>query len=585
MILTLDTFDQQLPKALLKKAQPYFQNGAVLYLEPDETGLWKAEVEGSDTYSVEITLDGRTITDSFCDCSVESATCKHVVATLFALRDELKKKAKQPKKKNVTGKSKKLTIADLLQQVSADELRAFLVQYAAADKTFATKLQLHFADKDERIDVGKHYTELVKKIIRAYSDRHGFVEYRATFKLAKEINKLLATGVTLIGQRNFKDALTLALVVVREIMTVLTQSDDSAGNMSGVFSEAVDLLRDIALSEDAAPALRRQLFDELAIELTNKRYFDYGDMGLWLLDVTCQTALRLSEPDLFLALIERLLPLQRSSISTFNQDYLRTMRVKFLREIGRTDEADRQMQASMDIVEVRAQAVDEAIRTEQYDQAKTLLLEGIRIAEGKKHPGTVSRWEKQLLAIAEAEKNLSETRRLTKRFAFDPRFDVAYFRRWKASFSADEWADEYRSLVERIRHEEAEEAKKRRTGWGYSLGDALLARLGPLLVEEKQWADLLALVQQAPRLDVLKQVLPYLAGPYPVEMLALFLPAIRSVAEQASTRPDYKNVASLLTLVRKHIAGSEESTNALINELKETFVKRPAMQEELRSIK
>ena len=581
-MLTLDNFDQQLPKDLLKKALPYFQNGSVLYVEQNDDGTWQAEVDGTETYSVEITLDGRIVTASFCDCPVESASCKHVVAVLFALRDEFKKQAKQPKR---PAKSKKLTITELVQQVSADELRAFLVEYATADKTFATKLQLHFADKDERIDVAKHYTELVRKIIRAHGDRHGYVEYRATFKLAKEIDTLLATGAKLIGQKNFKDALTLGFVLLREMMTVLTESDDSAGNIGGAVSGVVDLLRAIGLDEDTAPPLRRELFDTLANELTDKRYFDYGDMGLWLLDVTYQTALRLSEPDLFLALIDRLLPLHKTTSSTFYQDRLRTMRVKFLRDLGRTDEADQQTLASIDIVAVRAQVVDEAIRTKQYEQAKTLILEGIRLAEGKQHPGTVSKWEEQLLVIAEAEHATDEIRRLNKRFAFDPRFDVRYFRRWKATFSPDEWADEYRLLMERIRQQESDEAKNRRPGWGYNGADALFFSLSPILIEEQQWADLLALVQQAPRLDFLKQTLPYLAQSYPDEMLAQFLPAIRNVAESASTRPDYKNVAALIASVRKHIAGSQIPTNALINELKATFIKRPAMQDELRGIK
>ena len=234
----------------------------------------------------------------------------------------------------------------------------------------------------------------------------------------------------------------------------------------------------------------------------------------------------------------------------------------------------------MNIVEVRAQTLDEAIRTKQYDRAKTLLLEGIRIAEGKKHPGTVRQWDEKLLTIAETERATNEIQRLTKLFAFDYR----YFHRWKATFSPDEWADEYRLLVERIRREEADQAKTRRPGRGYSAADALLARLGPVLIKEKQWANLLELVQQAPRLDVLKGVLPHLAAPDPTEILALFLPAIRSTAGQASTRPDYKNVATLLTLVRENIVGSRPLTDVLIAELKATFIKRSAMQEELRAI-
>ena len=587
LTLTLDNFDQQLPRDLLKKAEPYFRNGSVLYIDQGEDGTWHAEVDGSDTYSVEITLNGRTVTDSFCDCPVESATCKHVVAVLFSLREELKKVAKQPKSgKSTSGKSsKRLTVAELVKQVGADELRAFLVEYAVTDKTFATKLQLHFADKDERIDVGKNYTELIRKTIRAHGDRHGFIDYRATFKLAKEIDALLSTGVKLVGQRNFKDAMTLGMVLLQEMMTVLTESDDSAGNMGGAVNGAIELLQDIGLDEDTAPPLRRELFDTLANELTDSRYFDYGDMGLDLLDATYQIALRLAEPDLFLSLIDRLLPLHKSSTSTFYQDQLRTRRVKFLREIGRTDEADRQMQATMDVVEVRAQVVEEAMRTKDYDRAKTLIQEGIRLAEDKKHPGVVHQWEEKLLTIAVAEQNTSEIRRLTRKFAFDRQFDVRYFRQWKATFSAVEWKAEYNQLVARIRQEVADNVKNRKPGWGYNEADELLYRLQPLMTEEKQWADLLALVQKSPRLDVLKQVFPHLAEPFPAEMLALFLPAIRNLASQASTRPDYKNVASLLTLVRQTIANSRPATDALIAELKETFIKRPAMQEELRGIK
>ena len=62
-MLTLDNFDQQLPKDLLKNAQPYFLNGAVLYAKQDDGGVWRAEVDGSNTYSVEITLNGRTLTE------------------------------------------------------------------------------------------------------------------------------------------------------------------------------------------------------------------------------------------------------------------------------------------------------------------------------------------------------------------------------------------------------------------------------------------------------------------------------------------------------------------------------------------
>ncbi|MBD2701470.1 SWIM zinc finger family protein [Spirosoma sp. BT702] len=586
-MLTLDNFDQQLPKDLLKKAQPYFQNKKVLYVEQDSNGIWQAEVEGSDTYSVEITLSGRTIADSFCDCPVESPTCKHVVAVLFALREAIRKQGTTSGKaaKKVGKKSGKLTIADLVQQVSADELRAFVVGHATSDKTFASKLQLHFADKDERIDVGKQYTDLVRKIIREHTDRRGFIDYRSTFKLAKEINTLQATGVKMIAQRNFKDALTLSMVLLREMMIVLGECDDSAGNIGSSVSGAIDLLQEIAIQEDAAPSLRRQLVDQLAKEVLDKRYFGYSDAGILLLDVVRQAVVKLHEPDLFLDLLDQLMPIHKSGSSTFYQDFLRTLRVKFLRDIGRDEEADRETEANMDIVAVRAQAVNQAIQARQYDRAKKLLHDGVRIAEGKKHPGTVQQWEQIFLTIAEAEGDTDEIRRWAKKFAFDRWFNVEYFRRWKATFSPEEWAIEYQRLVEKIRQDIADETKKRRSGWGINVADDLLNRLGPIFTEEKQWPDLLVLIQQAPRLDALKQALPHLASLYPSEMLALLIPAIRQLAEHANTRSDYKGIASWLKLVRKTIANSHLKTDALINELKATYLKRPAFQEELSAIK
>lgn len=92
----------------------------MLYVAQNDDDTWHAEVLGTDTYSVEITLDGHTITDSFCDYPVENATCKHVVATFFALRETLKKRAKEPERAGGTGKglgksaraSKKLTVSN-----------------------------------------------------------------------------------------------------------------------------------------------------------------------------------------------------------------------------------------------------------------------------------------------------------------------------------------------------------------------------------------------------------------------------------------------------------------------------------------
>jgi uncharacterized Zn finger protein len=78
-----------------------------------DDNLWTAEVEGSETYQVEVELEGKTVKQYFCDCPYDGVTCKHVVAVLFALRKEVKQKKSSPKpKKNQKADVKRVARKD-----------------------------------------------------------------------------------------------------------------------------------------------------------------------------------------------------------------------------------------------------------------------------------------------------------------------------------------------------------------------------------------------------------------------------------------------------------------------------------------
>ncbi|RAJ94466.1 hypothetical protein LX87_04353 [Larkinella arboricola] len=578
-MLTIDTFDQQLDTNTVQKGRRYFTRKAVLYLEQaDDTG-WNAEVEGSEVYTVEIQLQGRTLLDAFCDCPVEESFCKHTVSVLFALREKLN----QPKPKTKRA-SKKLTLDDLLQQITVEELRRFVADYAATDKTFASKVQLYFADKDDRIDVGKQYTELVRKAIRAHSSR-GFVEYRKTGKLAREIRTFLVTGHQFLAQKNYRDALTVSRVVIVELVNLLERCDDSAGYLSGTISDAIHLLTQLASSEETAQPLREQLFDFLSVELKKSNYFEYADFGARLLDTAFQVTLRMSEPDRFLALIDQLIPLHRDNYQDYTQHLLRTTQIRFLKAIGRTDEVRRLTQESLDIVEVRQEVVAEAVEAGQFAQARALVQEGIRLAEQKKHPGTIRRWQEQLLAIAYRENDIPTIRHWTKAFAFEPGQAVSlpYYRQWKQTFSAREWADEYNALIRSITQTAAQHTSQRKAVWFYE-PDTLFHQLAPLYVEEKQWAALLNLVQEQPSLERLQQAHPHLAARFPTEMLALYLPVLEKLGEKAADRSEYRRLAQLIALLKSDIPESIPVMNALIKLLKDKNPRRLAFLEELNAV-
>ncbi len=105
----------------------------------------------------------------------------------------------------------------LLQKIKLDEYRAFILHYASKNTDFKTEFEVYFSGKDDSIDVSRKYAGLIQKLIRRYSDG-GFVDYRASYGLAKEADRLLDTGYEMAGKKNFRDAF---LMVKRKIFWVL----------------------------------------------------------------------------------------------------------------------------------------------------------------------------------------------------------------------------------------------------------------------------------------------------------------------------------------------------------------------------
>ena len=573
-MLTLQNFETQINETILQRGKQYYKNGAVVYTEETNENNWQAEVDGSDVYSVEIELaPSQEIIDHSCDCPFEGSMCKHVVAVLFALREEVKKnKTTKPKL------SKKALFEDLIQKVSLAEFQQFIRQYAAKNKDFKSEFEIYFSEKDTRIDVGKKYTDLVQKMIRLHADR-GFVDYRATFKLSAEIDNLLETGYQLIEKNNFKDALILAQVVLKEIMQVVTTCDDSAGNIGGTFSNSIALLEAIAEHQDAAIVLKEQLFLYLDTELQDKIYFDYGDYGYEMFGVFRQLAIQTGNTEAFLKHIDIQLPKLTGKYEDYRRNFFQKQKIDFLQKIGKTAQAQQLIEENLDIVEVRQDVVNEAIVKKDYERAKLLIREGISVALSKEHPGTVSQWHKELLRIAVLEEDTEQVRFYTKLFAFERGFSQEYYRQWKNTYTPNEWATVLdQCIADKIKV--VADTQKQKNYWQSSE----LSSLAPIYIEEQLWDRLLALVKKESHLETLLQYHPHLAKSYPPEMMALYIPALQKFGDAANGRGEYAKLVSYMERIIKDIPTGKEAIKQVAQALKEKYPRRSAMVEELNKI-
>lgn len=145
-----------------------FESKKVIDLITSEHGLHFAKIKDGKTYEVEILHPFAKRQKVSCECSffLQSGICKHIVATLFSIRNQ--SKIKQLSKTNVAHKAKpsKLVVSHILEEINASDLKQFVKSYARNDKKFETQLKVAFARKIDLADNQEKYKNILNAIVR-----------------------------------------------------------------------------------------------------------------------------------------------------------------------------------------------------------------------------------------------------------------------------------------------------------------------------------------------------------------------------------------------------------------------------------
>ncbi|MDQ6481044.1 SWIM zinc finger family protein [Dyadobacter sp. LHD-138] len=579
--MNLKNFQTQISPVILQRGKAYFDEGSVSILEEEENGVWCAEVEGSEVYSVEVELIGNDEIEGYsCDCPHDADVCKHIVAVFYELKTRVKTVKLKPAKKGQA-----LSFTELLKKVTVSELKEFVALFAGNDKNFKNQFELHFAHKDEHVDVEKQYTDLVKKIIRS-SMSGGFVDYYSAGDLSSKADAILAKAEKAIDADNFKDASVIVRVVLKQlIVDVIPEADDSNGSIGATISDAISILGSIAESALCARTLKESIHDFLATELSNGVYFDYGDFGDDLFDVFRNLSVQLNRNETFLSFTSRFSKKSAEpGVSNYRAEYFTKQTILFLKETGKMLDAEKMIWQNLDIVEVRKGVVDEAINRKDYIEAKELIYQGIVLAEKLSHPGTVSQWQKVLLQIAVLEGDMTMQRHFNLLFAFDRGFAKEYYENWKKTFPKAEWEIEFDNLIRKIVDGVELEAKKHFNHPWWSKNQALLNRLAPLYVQEKQWDALYNLVEDYPSEEVLLEYLKYLAPHFQPQLTDLLFPVLLLAGDKANSRSNYAQIASNMQKIIKLMPASKSKILEAAQILRSRYPRRPAMIDELKKV-
>jgi uncharacterized Zn finger protein len=604
MKIPLTHFEEVIPTKILERGLAYYEDGAVEPPEPIDDHTFTADVIGTEVYTITYRLGGEVMTDFSCTCPYDGGpVCKHVAALLFYLRaEELfgdeempvmgRKRSKKtsetsgaaPKKrgrpratadeslaadssddgqpsaaKRRTGKrsAKPSTPAAVLEQLSHEQLKAFMLEDVLKDKALKAKFMLRFADDAGTASI-KSYVTQVRGLLRGIPMRSGYDAWQAGPKIWKAIQPMLETVNARVAQGKDHQAMLMCFALLEVFDDLLDSVDDSNGDIGDVIQLAVRQLYGLSSREWSEESRKEFLAICLGYHRNNQfQGWDWHHDMLGLSVALCRTPEEARQ-------VMDILDKQGKKEGFTGVEAVR-LRYELTGHLEGEESAETFLMAHLDVPEMREIAITRAFKRADYEMARKLVMEGMAASKKDKYRFLVSTWQDWLLRIALKEEDSATIRELARIRLLNGGRTMELLDMLQRHTEPADWPGQVESII-------AEIPQKGRYFNGSLYLDILLFTND----EERLMAFLLdPRMRNALATETFHDLAVRLYGRWPDKVLRAYEELILSEFEHSRTTNAYKRNAQLLRKMKK--LGNLDRVAELTGELRKRYARRPAL--------
>ena len=564
MEIQLDRFEEQINEVILQRGLNYFRKGYVTDVEEIGYGDYEATVEGSDLYTVHLHIEKGIVTEYDCDCPYDQGpVCKHIAAVLFYLQQDVLHLEEDHPTKKTTKPSEMEQVDKILHLLPHEELKAFVRDYCKKDKQ--VRGQFLFSYMDLCVEQKELYSKQIQALIKSYSGRYGFIEYRDAANLGRSVCGLLDEAADWPQRGKTAQAIYLAEATIEKMADVINNTDDSSGEIGGCISTATQMLADLAESGLVSP-LRKELF-QWAIKQSKSKTLQGWDWHFEVIRIAIDLIQSPQEKEQLLRILKKI---QTCDENSWNYQQILNLRLQIIRKTENEEAAIRFMEANLSNPTFRKLLIEKALSEKNYPQVEKLANEGIKQDE-KSKPGLAADWKNYLLTMYLQTGDKEQIIRLARYFLLQyysrhqPR--QYYYGLLKSLISEEQWA----AYVDGIIAEICQENKY-----------GAFQPVAEIYIWEKQWDKLLAWIRQYPVFYHIEQTEPYLKEMYPQELAALYRDTILKYLESNTGREHYQKCCQYIRRMIK--LGARPMATELITQLQTQYRNRRALLEELSKV-
>lgn len=557
---SIDPVINSIDPVILARGREYISGGHVLLVEEVDDLVFRAEVQGSESYEVYVELDeDGTVLSSDCDCPYDyGPVCKHQAAVLLKLRDGMTALPKSMKSNLPMSPHKDLQ--KLLEAESKESLIALILSLVADSDAVEQRVKLHVS-KARGDEVVEECRKLIRAYMNNYADEHGFITWRNVELAVKGAELAAGKAREAADDADWIGAVRINLCILEEAVEMLQVMDDSDGTVGSVIEESLERIQELAIESDHIPQADRETMFRLLLEASKHSRFDgWADWKLALLRcasyLTATAELR-KEWDEHAS---RMSSGQRGD--TWSNNYfaerVAMMRYYFIQAHEGEDQARDYLYSHLHFSDFRGLAIRNALESGNYNEVIRLAEEGEAQDQATGLRGLVKQWKQYRFEAYRRSGELQLLRKLGEELVVGG--DYSYYKQIKDTYPAAEWPSVYRNMLHRLEKDR----------W---LGDIYTR----ILVEEQETALLLEYVKKQPAR--IEDYYSYLKEQFPVEVKELFRAHIAARANQSSTRKHYQDVCRILRLLQK--AGGKEEAVQIADMLLAKYRNKPAFRDEL----
>lgn len=547
--MNIQHFDQHFNQVILQRGYQYYTAGHVVDVARINESNWQVEVKGTYPYVVDITMDAhKEITYMDCDCPYEQK-CKHIVAALYAIREEMHNLPKQA--------TKKLSLKQLLQGQTKEQLIDMIISIGKNHPAFLQQIELQVTPVENELAVAEKL--IVYHIKKAKDRRGGYIHWGNTEEAMEGIYITQERIQSYIAEQQYLIAVQLAVLCFRHAFDALEYSDDSSGDIGGAVDDSVAIIgRVISEGVDGwTQSEREEVFAMIRLEALDADLDGWTDWRMDLLHACIPLCTDDGIEQQFKVLLQSLVGKGDSWSAQYVNKSIKELQLKLL-TLKDSDEAVEQfLQQNVADDNIRERVILTAIQNQEYEKVLELTTDGLQ--HDAKHRGIVTKWRNYAFTAHKELGHKEEMRELAKQLLIGG--DIRYLAELKRLYTEQEWLTEREQLLDDV---------KQANGHMYA----------ELIVEERQTARILAYCQESPAR--IEYYYSYINEHYYEDVCALFIDLIHNKASHATDRKRYREICQSIQTMRK--AGYSIEAKHLITDLRQAYAKRPAFVDELKKI-